>query len=68
MEKALVIPTLRRLGFVTIMALSMAIVSTAPALAEPSSSSATAACGADQSESGEVWAAPPERGRPGEPY
>ncbi|MBW3634089.1 MAG: hypothetical protein KY456_13780 [Chloroflexi bacterium] len=68
METARVMAEIRRLGYVVMLAMGMALVTAAPALAEVALSPVAPVCGTDQPESSDPWAAPPERGRPGEAY
>ena len=68
METARLIVKTRKLGYIALLAAGLALVTAVPALAEVASSPVVPVCGTDQPESDEPWAAPPERGRPGEPY
>lgn len=68
METARSMAGLRALGIVALLAAGIVLGATLPTLADADLSLATAGCGTDQPESGELWAAPPEQGRPGEPY
>jgi hypothetical protein len=68
METTSVFAGLRAFSIVAVLAAGMAFVTAVPAVAEGEPSITAPACGIEQPGSEEPWAAPPERGRPGEPY